>query len=172
MRLDVTPMTNGNFGSYSSPGYGPKPYAGIVHGPVDLRFSWEVVMQVPFVRVIQSEKPQIIVGVDLLCGGGDISRWNWKSIEVSPCGKGSMCFYLGSKTARVPLFHWPTLTPRYQPASEQETAAASNDATHKLNFADQPQPSMEPPSDAMLGELLELLIMKKATEDATSQSGG
>ena len=69
MRLDVTPATNSNFGSYSSPGYGPKPYAGIVHGPVDLRFSREVVMQVPFVRVIQSEKPQIIMGVDLLCGG-------------------------------------------------------------------------------------------------------
>ena len=122
--------------------------------------------------MIQSEKPQIIVGVDLLCSGRDISRWNWKSIEVSPCGKGSMCFYLGSKTARVPLFHWPTLTPRYQPASEQETAAASNETTRKVTYADQPQPSTEPPSDAMLGELLELLIMKKATEDATSQSGG
>ena len=73
MRLDVMPTTNGNFGSYSSPGYGPKPYAGIVHGPVDLRFSWEVMMQVPFMRVIQSEKPQIIVGIDLLCGGRDIS---------------------------------------------------------------------------------------------------
>ena len=72
--LDVTPATNGNFGSYPSPGYGPKPYAGIVHGPVDLRFSREAVMQVPFVLVIQSEKPRIIVGVDLLCGGRDISR--------------------------------------------------------------------------------------------------
>ena len=93
-------------------------------------------MQVPFMWVIQSEKPQIIVGVDLLCGSRDISRWNWKSIEVSPCGKGSMCFYLGSKTARVLLFHWPTLTPRYRPASEQETAAASSDTTHKVTFSD------------------------------------
>ena len=64
MWLDVTCMTNGNFGSYSSPGYGPKPYADIVQGPVGLRFSREVVLQVPFVRVIQSEKPQIIVGID------------------------------------------------------------------------------------------------------------
>ena len=31
---------------------------------------------------------------------------------------------------------------------------------------------MEPPSDAMLGELLDQLTMKNATEDATSQSGG
>ena len=136
MWLDVIPMTNGNFGSYSSPGYGPKPYAGIVHGPVDLRFSQEVVMQVPFVRVIQSKKPQIIVGIDLLCGSRDVNRWNLKSIVVSPCGKGSMCFYLGSKTACVPLFHWPTLTPRYRPASEQETAATSSDTTRKVNFAD------------------------------------
>ena len=52
MRLDVTPATNGNFGSYSSPGYGPKPYAGIVHGPLDLHFSREVMLQVPFMRVI------------------------------------------------------------------------------------------------------------------------
>ena len=76
MRLDVTPMNNGNFGSYSSPSYCPKPYAGIAHGPVDLQFSWEVMLRVPFVQVIQSEKPQIIVGIDLLCGGRDISRWN------------------------------------------------------------------------------------------------
>ena len=139
MQLDVTPMTNRNFGSYSSPGYGPKPYAGIVHGPVDLRFSQEVMIQVPFMWVIQSEKPQIIVSIDLLCSGRDISRWNWKSIEVSPCCKGSMCFYLGSKTACVPLFHWPTLTPCYRPASEQEIAATSSDTTRKVTFADQPR---------------------------------
>ena len=52
MWLDVMPATNGNFGSYSSLGFGPKPYAGIVHGPVDLCFSQEVMMQVPFLRVI------------------------------------------------------------------------------------------------------------------------
>ena len=136
MQLDATPLTNGNFGSYSSPGYGPKPYAGIVHGPVDLRFSQEVVLQVPFVRVIQLEKPQIIVGVDLLYGGRDISRWNWRSIEISPCGKESMFFYLGSKTACIPLFHWPTLTPCYRPAPDQETTATSSDTTRKVTFTD------------------------------------
>lgn len=42
--LDITRSHNGNYGHYFSPGYRPRPYYGIVSGPVPLRFSEEVVL--------------------------------------------------------------------------------------------------------------------------------
>ena len=114
MKLDVTPAeAKGGFGCYSSPGYPPRPYAGIVHGPVALRFGPEIVLQVPFIRIIESNKPQVLLGVDLLCGGRDRSRWNYKGCYVDTTedgqAKGYLLFKLGSRAARCELVHAPTI---------------------------------------------------------------
>ena len=109
MQLNVTEAKGGNYGAYSSPGYPPRPYAGIVHGPVPLRFSNEVVIMVPFVRVIESDKPQVILGVDLLCTGRE--RWNFAGLELK-ANVAYLMFELGSRRVKVPLDNCPSLTPR------------------------------------------------------------
>jgi hypothetical protein len=39
MQLDFEEAKGGNYGHYYSPGYRPVPFAGIVHGPIEIRFS-------------------------------------------------------------------------------------------------------------------------------------
>ncbi len=69
MNLDYEEAVNGNLGYYYSPGYQPVAYAGVVHGPVELRFSESVVVTIPYIKLINSNRRLAILGVDFLCGG-------------------------------------------------------------------------------------------------------
>ena len=136
-----------------------------------LRFSNEVVIMVPFVRVIESDKPQVILGVDLLCTGHE--RWNFAGLELK-ANVGYLMFELGSRRVKVPLDNCPSLTVRMGPttalpAASVAVATAERPATPKAVTWQVPTKADNP---EMLSELLELLIMKKATEDSASAAGG
>ena len=90
MRLDVVAAVDGNYGHYHSPGYPPRPYAGVVMGPVPIRFSEEVVLQVPFIRVIKSSKRLVILGADVCAGGRSPDKWNFAGIPVETAPDGSV----------------------------------------------------------------------------------
>ena len=111
--LDVTLARNGNFGHYRSPGYKPRAYHGIVQGPVEIRFNKEVVTLVPFIRIIDSPRRQIIIGADVLCGGRDILRWNFYSMPIVTNPDGTMQGYITFKCrqhfSRIPLLNVPCI---------------------------------------------------------------
>lgn len=76
--LDVTPAgPDSKFGHYHSPGYPARPYAGLIYGPVPVRFSQEVVLHIPYIRVIHSKRRLLILGADLLAGGRSQTNWNF-----------------------------------------------------------------------------------------------
>ncbi len=78
----IPPSKKGGFGSYHSPGYGPRHYVGLVYGPVPIRFSEKVVLLIPYIRVIESNSRIVILGADLLSGGRDPDHWNYAGLRV------------------------------------------------------------------------------------------
>jgi hypothetical protein len=99
LKLDVTKAVNANYGHYYSPGYRPVPFAGMVHGPIQIRFSGEVVLTIPHLRVINSNRCIVLLGVDLLCGGRPTERWNFASTSIATATdsaiSGTISFKLG-----------------------------------------------------------------------------
>ena len=130
---------DGNFGHYFSPGYGPRPYAGIVHGPIPIRFSRQAIVTIPFMRVITSPRRLTILGADVLCGGRPTTRWNFASISVATLAsgdvKGYIHFTLNSKQEKIALLHVPRIHPRI---------ARSSSPTDDVNVA--PPTSTDPPT--------------------------
>lgn len=116
MQLDVTEAVNGNYGHYHSPGYGPRAYAGLIHGPIPIKFSKNVVITIPYLRVITSPRQLIILGADVLCGGRPLHRWNFHQLTISTDGEGEVGgeihFKLGHKKEKVPLVHVPRIHPK------------------------------------------------------------
>ena len=113
MGLNIIPAQSGNFGSYHSPGYGPKPYAGLVYGPVPIRFSESVVLLIPYIRVIESSVRLVILGADLLSGGRSPSRWNFGGLQIKTDedgkARGWIIFKRGKKEQRIELVNTPSI---------------------------------------------------------------
>ena len=131
MGLNIIPSQFGNFGSYHSPGYGPKAYAGLVYGPVPIRFSVSVVLLVPYIRVIESSVRLVILGADLLSGGRSTNRWNFAGIHVKTDDegkvKGCISFKRGKKEQRVDLLNTPSV--QGQGATPGQTPTPSSGST-------------------------------------------
>ncbi len=89
--LDVEAATDGkDFGTYYSPGYDTRRYAGIARGPIPIRFSQEVELCVPYIKLIDSEVPVVLLGADVLAGGR-ARGWDFTGMrmEVNGSGKAS-----------------------------------------------------------------------------------
>ena len=80
--MDITLAKDGDLGHYYSPGYKPRPYAGIVYGPIPIRFNANVVITIPFIKVIDASRRMVILGADVLAGGRAIDRWNFKAMPI------------------------------------------------------------------------------------------
>ena len=74
MRL---PIDTSPCGTYFGPGSQELSYTGRVMGPVELRFSDEVKLSLPFLYLISHHEPLFLLGTDVLCGGlqGWAFRW-------------------------------------------------------------------------------------------------
>lgn len=68
------------FGSFWGPSAEPIPYYGRVAGPVEIRFSPEVVFMLPEVKVIKHGEPLALIGTDIL--GRATHGWGFESVGV------------------------------------------------------------------------------------------
>lgn len=145
MGLNVTKAHNNNFGHYFSPGYKPQPYAGLVHGPITLKFSNQVTLSVPYIKIVESERPLIILGADLLAGGRTSGGWNFVSMPITTDHLGRVTghieFINRGQIERVPLVCCPKLVTRDKedthieptPTSATSQVTASNSSDHSLS---------------------------------------
>lgn len=83
MGLNVRVQTQAEFGMFTVPGRtSPVPYAGCVEGPVALRFSEEVALTLPFIRLVNHGRPLCIIGADALCEGA--LEGSWEFVGMGP----------------------------------------------------------------------------------------
>ena len=61
-----------------------------MHGPVDVKFAADVTLFIPQLRVVKSQRPLLIIGADVLCGGRPLHRWNFSGIELSTRPNGAV----------------------------------------------------------------------------------
>ena len=84
---------------------------------------------VPYIRVIDSPRSQIIIGADVLCGRRDLNRWNFYAIpiETSATGvvKGSIVFKRRNYYAKIPLINVPAIQGHLPPPSSASPAQSS-----------------------------------------------
>ena len=64
--LPIIRSNQGNFGRYSGIGTGVKEYYGVVKGPLDMHFSGEIAINLPFIRVVEHSHPILLIGADIL----------------------------------------------------------------------------------------------------------
>ena len=68
------------FGKYVTTGGHVQPYFGLIRGPIDVRFSADIMMQLKFLKVVKHGKPLLLLGADLMRGGRPTYGWNWQAI--------------------------------------------------------------------------------------------
>lgn len=68
------------FGSFWGPSAEPIPYYGRVAGPIEIRFSQDVVFTLPEVKVIKHGEPLALIGTDIL--GKAVQGWSFESVGV------------------------------------------------------------------------------------------
>lgn len=78
--MDIIKAEKGNFGSYASPGNAATEYYGVVKGPVDFVFGPDLVLTLPFVRVITHHKSLVLLGADILRPAKPIEEWSFDGI--------------------------------------------------------------------------------------------
>ena len=66
-----TPPKGKNFGSYLGLGGKPTRYFGHIPGPVGIRLSPDIVVNVWEIKVVEHADPLFLIGVDILCGGSE-----------------------------------------------------------------------------------------------------
>ena len=84
-----------------------KPYAGHVTGPVYIRLSDEVVLEVAELKVINHLESLGLIRADILCGGH--KGWSFWSMGVSAAGGGLINFTKGCHMSAIPLVNAPML---------------------------------------------------------------
>ena len=95
---------------------------GVVKGPIPLRFSSKVVVNLRELKVVQHTKLLVLIGADVLSTGHQ--GWSFRYIGVGLDGQGLISFARGRKTRTLPLLRAPHLanlslqpTPATQPVS-------------------------------------------------------
>ena len=78
--LEVVRAIDGNCGSYATPGCGATNYYGVVKGPVKFRFSPEVEVELPWIRVIDHPHCLLLFGADILRYGQTMGDWGFVGI--------------------------------------------------------------------------------------------
>ena len=78
--LEIIKAENGNFGSYASPGCGATEYYGVVRGPVNFTFGPDLVLTLPFVRIITHPKSLVLLGADILRPAKPVEEWSFDGI--------------------------------------------------------------------------------------------
>ena len=107
MGLPVQVARGSEFGTYFGPGSVEKPYAGRIAGPVAIRLSDEVHLEVSELKVIHHVEPLVLIGADVLCGGH--RGWSFRSMGVSASGGGLITFAKGRRTCSLALINAPVL---------------------------------------------------------------
>ena len=87
-QLNVTRSQGSNFGTYSAPGCPSIPYYGVIWGPVDIRMGPDVVVQLPYLRVIDHPHPLTLLGADVLRAGRPLPSWSFGGITNVETDKG------------------------------------------------------------------------------------
>ena len=64
-----TPPKGKSFGSYLGLGRKIPRYYGHIPGPIGIRFSPDIVVNVREIKVVEHSDPLFLIGADVLCGG-------------------------------------------------------------------------------------------------------
>ena len=105
MGLPVELATGQEFGTYFGPGSKETPYAGRVQGPVTLKLSSEVTLELRELKVIHHSEPLLLIGADVLCGGRP--GWTFRALGVGAGGMGMVVFAKGKRTVSIALVNAP-----------------------------------------------------------------
>jgi hypothetical protein len=92
--LEVIKAVNGNFGSYATPGCSATDYYGVVRGPVKFQLSPEIILELPFVRVIEHPHCLILLGAEILRPGKEEDQWSFNGVINETHGKNQVSSYL------------------------------------------------------------------------------
>lgn len=101
------------FGCFSVPGRSrPMPYPAAVPGPVALRFSEEVCITLPLVRLVDHGRPLLLIGADVLACDDQGKQWEFSGIgpqklQGSTHSQGWIRFQKGSQVAVIGLINAP-----------------------------------------------------------------
>ena len=140
--LEVQEALHQEFGTYYGPGGEEKGYVGRVWGPLTVRFSSEVVVELPELKLIIHPEPLLLLGADVLCFGK--RGWSFRAIGVGSERQGLLTFSRGKRTCTLPLLNAPNASgePTYQaldpiPLQDEGTSipASANAATSTSDAA-------------------------------------
>ena len=74
-------------------------------------------------KVIAHNKPLLLIGSDILCGGR--VGWSYRSLGMGPSGKGVVTFANKCRTVALPLVNAPVYSqPRFVSSAMMQTAAS------------------------------------------------
>ena len=164
LQLPVREQRQAEFGMFTVPGRStPIPYAGCVEGPVELKFSADVEVTMPFIRLVNHGRPLFIVGAtDVLCAGA-VSPDSYEFMGMGPhqlsgqrCTQGWARFGKGTHVVDVPLVSAPVRGVKFVRRADAEAGAA--DPVGKAVAAVQKQQVahlsglMKPTMHAMVGQ--------------------
>ena len=160
----VVEQRNAEFGLFSVPGRStPLPYAGCVEGPVQLQFAADVVVTMPFIRLVNHGRPLFIVGAtDVLCAG-PASPGSHEFMGMGPHQlqgqrgtQGWVRFGRGTSMVDVPLVSAPVRGLKFVRRADDELHSgeglASAVATVKKQQVEREKELMRPTMHAMAGQ--------------------
>ena len=133
-----------------------------MRGPLTVRFSSEVVVELPELKVIIHLEPLLLLGADALCFGK--RGWSFRAIGVGSEGQGLLTFLCSKRTCTVPLLNVPNASGEatYQaldpiPLQDEGLSipAAANAATSTSDVA-VPTHAWQPAATKRLDSLLAL----------------
>ena len=74
-------------------------------------------------KVIAHNKPLLLIGADILCGGR--AGWSYRSLGVGLSGKGVVTFANGRRTVALPLVNTPVYgQPHFASLAMKQTATS------------------------------------------------
>ncbi len=129
-------------GTYYSPGYNSRPYAGAVIGPVPIRFNAEVELCVPYIKLIESNNPVVLLDADVLAGGRACG-WDFAGIPIEVDSKGNSVGWITFRscdkksTSRARLVNVPQIQPHVPPLGSQPIATTVTAGDNVLGATDE-----------------------------------
>lgn len=132
----------------------PVPYAGCVLGPLELQFSEEVKVTLPFIRLVNHGRPLFIIGAsDVLCDGTPEGSFGFVCMGAGKLAghrltQGWVRFAKGTEVVDVPLVNAPRRGLKFtRPADDQgqvatQAAAAAAEKAKAEHQSAQMRPSM------------------------------
>ena len=74
--------------------YGPSGeathYTGIVEGPIYLRFSKDISITLPEMKIVKNKEPIVLIGTDMMVAPTDNKAWCFPHMGLDPYNRGGI----------------------------------------------------------------------------------